>query len=206
MIAEISGKFAWYMARSSGLVEWAIVTASIVWGLALSTRVIRRKGVPAWLLDLHKFLGTLSVVFLAVHLFALWIDNYVYFGPRELFVPLGSSYKPATLALGPLGRGGLPVLWGVISMYFIIAIQVTSWMMRKLPRKLWHRVHLLSFPLFVVATLHGFTAGADNANLLVQWLALTGGLLVFFLVVFRLLAPRRARATKPQSVEPLAAA
>ncbi len=206
MIAEISTKFAWYMARSSGLVEWAILTASIVWGLALSTRIIRRKGVPAWLLDLHKFLGTLSVVFLAIHLFALWIDNYVYFGWRELFVPWGSSYKPLSTALGPLGAGRMPALWGVLAMYMLIAIQVTSWMMKHLSRKLWHRVHLLSFPLFIVATLHGFTAGADNANLVVQWLALSAGLLVFFLIVFRLLAPRRARASRPASVETAAAA
>ena len=86
-------------------------------------------------------------------------------------------------------------------MYLLIAIQVTSWMMKQLSRKLWHRVHLLSFPLFVVATLHGFTAGADNANLLVQWAALSSGLLVLFLVVFRLLAPRRARASRPRNAE-----
>jgi len=53
-------------------------------------------------------------------------------------------------------------------------------------------VHLTSFAMFVFATVHGFTAGADNKNLAVQWVALTGGLLVFLLVMFRLLAPRRA--------------
>ena len=83
MIAEVSQKFTWYVARASGLVAWAIVTASIVWGLVLSTRIIRRKGIPAWLLDLHKFLGTLSVVFVAVHLLALWADNFLYFGPAN---------------------------------------------------------------------------------------------------------------------------
>jgi DMSO/TMAO reductase YedYZ heme-binding membrane subunit len=145
-------------------------------------------------------------VFLAVHLFALWIDNYVAFGGRELFIPFASNYRPATIALGPFGAGRMPVLWGVVGMYLLIAIQVTSWMMRNLPRRLWHRVHLLSFPLFIVATLHGFTAGADNANLLVQWVALTGGLFVFFLVVFRLLAPRRARASGRARIEPAVAA
>jgi hypothetical protein len=49
----------------------------------------------------------------------------------------------------------------------------------------------MSFPLFVLATVHGFTTGADARNLAVQWLALTGGLFVFLLVSFRLLAPRR---------------
>ena len=53
--------------------------------------------------------------------------------------------------------------------------------------------------MFVFATVHGFTSGADNTNLAVQWVALTGGLFVFLLVTFRLLAPRRSpRARQPR--------
>ncbi len=180
-VGAVSSKLWWYAARSSGLVGWAVVTASIVWGLVVSTRLIRRKGVPAWFLDLHKFLGTLSVVFVAVHLLALWADSFVYFGPRELFVPLASSWRPGAVA------------WGIAALYLLVAIQLTSWTMRKLPRKVWHAVHLTSFPMFALATMHAFTAGADNANIAVQWVALTGGLLVIFLATFRTLAPRRSR-------------
>jgi predicted ferric reductase len=181
VLAELNGKLSWYAARASGLVAWAIVTLSILWGLALSTRLIRRKGIPAWLLDLHKFLGTLSIVFVAVHLFALWADNFVYFGARELFVPFASPWRPGAIA------------WGIAATYLLVAIQLTSWMMKRLPRKLWHSVHLLSFPMFVFSTVHGFTSGADNMNLAVQWVALTGGLAVFLLISFRVLAPRRSR-------------
>jgi hypothetical protein len=83
----------------------------------------------------------------------------------------------------------------------MLAIQLTSWAMHKMPRRLWHAVHLSSFALFATSTLHGFTAGADNTNLAVQWGALTGGLLVVFLVVFRLLATRR-RPASPRTVTP----
>ena len=110
------------------------MTLSILWGLALSTRLIRRKGVPAWLLDLHKFLGTLSIVFVGVHLLALWADNFVYFGPGELFVPFASPWRPGAVA------------WGIAATYLLVAIQLTSWMMKRLPRKLWHSVHLTEHP------------------------------------------------------------
>lgn len=63
--------------------------------------------------------------------------------------------------------------------------------MKRLPRKLWHRVHLLSIPMFVLSTVHGFTSGADNTNLAVEWVAVTAGLAVFLLVSFRIVAPRR---------------
>jgi predicted ferric reductase len=171
---------SWYAARASGLTAWAVVTASIVWGLFLSTRIIRGRGVPAWCLALHKFLATLSIVFVAVHVLALWCDNFVYFGPRELFLPMGSSWRPGAVA------------WGIAATYLLAAIQLTSLMMPKLPRRLWHAVHLTSFPMFVSATVHGFTAGADNMNLAVQWVAATGAFLVIFLVLFRIREPRGA--------------
>ena len=192
LIAELNAKLSWYVARSSGLVAWAVATLSILWGLALSTRFIRRRGVPAWLLDLHKFLGTLTIVFVAVHIAALVADNFVYFGARELFVPFASPWRPGAVA------------WGIAATYLLVAIQLTSWMMRKLPRKLWHTIHLTSIPMFVSATVHGFTSGADNRDLAVQWVALTGCLLVFLLVTFRLLAP--SRAARPARAAPARAA
>jgi hypothetical protein len=179
VLAELNPQVAWYAARSAGLVAWALVTAGILWGLALSTRLVRRRGVPAWLLDLHRFLGTLSLVFVAVHLLALWADSYTDFAWSELFVPMASAWRPGAVA------------WGIVAVYLLVAIEVTSWLMRRLPRRLWHAVHLSSFGLFVVATVHGFQAGADRQALAVEWLALTGGTFVVFLGVFRVLAPHR---------------
>ncbi len=180
MMAQLDPKVSWYVARSSGLVAWAVVTASVVVGLALSTKFVRRRGVPAQLLDLHRYLGTLSVVFVAIHLVGLWADSFVHFGPSELFVPFASSWRPAATA------------WGVLAFYVLAAIQLTSWAMRRLPRRLWHAVHMTSLGLFAAATVHGFQAGADAANLAIEWMCLTGTTLVLFLVIFRLLAPRRA--------------
>jgi DMSO/TMAO reductase YedYZ heme-binding membrane subunit len=126
-------------------------------------------------------------VFVGVHLFALWADNFVYFGGREMFIPFASQWRPGAVA------------WGIAATYLLVAIQVTSWMMKRLPRKLWHSVHLLSIPMFVFSTIHGFTSGADNKNLAVQWVALTGGLAVFLLISFRVLAPRRSRGGAARS-------
>lgn len=181
MLAQLNPQLAWYAARSSGVVAWALVTASILWGLALSTRLIQRRGVPAWLLDLHRFLGALSLVFVGVHVVALWADSYTYFAWSELFVPMASSYRPGAVA------------WGIAAIYLLIAIEVTSWLMRRISRRVWHAVHLTSFGLFISASVHGYQAGADRGALVVQWLALTGGTLVLFLVLFRLLAPRRSQ-------------
>lgn len=188
MIA-MTTKLSWYVARSSGMVAWALVTASILWGLTLSSRQIRTRGVPAWLLALHRYLGTLSIVFVVVHLLALVADNYVYFGWKELFVPMATKWRPG------------PTAWGIAGFYLLVAIQITSWLIRRLPRKLWHAIHLSSFVLFVAGTVHGFQSGADRSNRLVQWAALVGSVLIVTLVVFRLLhrSPWRKRNHRGQS-------
>jgi predicted ferric reductase len=132
------------------------------------------------LLDLHRYLGTLSLVFTAIHLVGLWADTFVKFGPSELFIPFASAWRTRAVA------------WGILAMYLLVAIEITSWLMRWLPRRLWHSVHLSSFILFVAVTTHGFLAGSDRSNLALQWVALTGCTLVGFLATFRLLAPRRS--------------
>ncbi len=186
----MTSKLSWYVARSSGLIAWVLITASIMWGLALSSRLVRRRGIPAWLLALHKYLGTLSIVFVAVHVGALAADKYVSFGWAELFVPMVAKWRPG------------PTAWGIVGMYLLIAIQATSWLMRHMPRAVWHTVHMSSIALFVSGTIHGFQAGADRSNRLIQWSALVGGMLVVTLLMFRLLTrsergsrTRRSRTT-----------
>jgi methionine sulfoxide reductase heme-binding subunit len=180
-----STKLTWYVARSAGLVAWMLVAASIIWGLLLSGRVVRRRGLPAWLLDLHRFLGTLSLMFTAIHMAGLYFDKYVNFGWANLLVPYSTKWKPGSVA------------WGIAAFYLLIAIQLTSWAMKWLPRKVWHTIHLSSCLLFVFGTIHVFTAGTDRNNHLIQWItAMTVGVVVVLLVVRLLTRKQPALASE----------
>jgi predicted ferric reductase len=173
----------WYTARAGGLVGWGLVTATVVWGLALSTR-ITRKPRPAWVLDLHRFLGTLSVVFVGVHVLGLMADSYTHFGPASILVPFASSWHP------------LAVAWGVVGLYLLVAIQLTSWLMRWISRRVWRAVHFGSFALFVATTIHGLTAGTDAGNVAVRWFALMSCAVVGFLTLVRITTTRQTRAPR----------
>ncbi|MEZ5166580.1 MAG: ferric reductase-like transmembrane domain-containing protein [Acidimicrobiales bacterium] len=142
----------WYVARSGGILAWVLVTLSVLWGLALSTKILGKAGAPAWLLDIHRWFAALSIVFTVIHVLALVADSYVHFGWSELFVPMASTYEP----------GG--VAWGIVGFYLLIAIQITSLLMRRIPRKLWRYVHFTSFVVFAMATVHRQQAGADATN------------------------------------------
>jgi DMSO/TMAO reductase YedYZ heme-binding membrane subunit len=175
VIATMNPQVWWWLARATGIVAWCTVVASIVWGLTLSSKLVRRRKVPAWLLDLHRYLGTLTLVFVGVHVAALAADNYVDFGLRELFVPMASAWRPGAVA------------WGIVALYVLLLVQISSWCMKRLPRKVWHRIHLMSFVVLVAGTVHGALAGADRAELLVQFGAVAGTTVVLFLVMLRVL-------------------
>lgn len=190
-VLRVNPHLWWYVARASGITAWVLLCASVVFGLWVSIRLTRKRIKPAWVLDLHRFLGGLALVFTAVHLGGLVADGYVHFGPSELFVPFASAWKPG------------PVAWGVVGLYLLLAVELTSLVMRRIPRRFWRAVHFSSYPLFVVATVHTFAAGTDSGNVVLQWAALVGTTAVVFLTVTRVLAGRPKRAVV-RSVAPSA--
>ena len=169
----------WYMARAGGIVAWALAAAAVAGGLQLSTRLVRRPP-PAWVLDVHRFLGGLSVAFVGVHLLGLAADSFIGFGPGDFLVPFASSYKPSAVALG------------VIAMYLLLAIEITSLAMKRLPRRTWHAIHLTSFIVFVTGTIHGLTAGTDRGNTTFQVACVLVSGLVLMMTLVRILSPRRS--------------
>jgi sulfoxide reductase heme-binding subunit YedZ len=169
----------WYSARAAGVVAWALVVASVIFGLALSRRFVARPR-PAWVLDFHRYLGALAVVFTAIHVSSIGLDSYVSFGVAETFVPLQSTWHPAAVA------------WGIVAMYLLVAIEGTSLLQRHLPRRLWRAVHFLSFVLFGVVTLHALSAGTDTSGGLAYGLAWTSVGVVALLTGVRIVAAGRA--------------
>jgi predicted ferric reductase len=142
-------QFWWFVARASGMVAWALITLALVWGVLLATRVLKPHDKPGWLLDLHRWLGTLAVGFLAVHLAALVADNYVTFTLLDLAVPFGSSYQRFAVGLG------------VLAMYMVVVVQLTSVYMRKIPKRWWRAIHLWSYVAVLLTSWHAVLAGTD---------------------------------------------
>ena len=177
----------WFVARSGGIVAWGLVTLSVCWGLFLSTKAVAKASQPKKLLDLHRFLGGLSVIFTAIHVAGLVLDNYVHFGWYEILVPWGSEWKPTAVA------------WGVIGMYLLIAVEVTSLLMKRIPRAIWLQIHRLSFGLYIFATLHGLQAGTDTLNAWYRMAMLASINIVAFLTVVLVFAHRKASQTKTQA-------
>lgn len=173
----------WYLTRSSGVVAWLLLTAAVLFGLVVRTKVGAAPAKPPWWLDLHRFLGGLATLFTGVHLATLVADSYVHFTLVDLVVPGASEWQPGAVA------------WGVVALWLLIAVETTSLLQKRLPRRLWRWVHVTSFPLFWLATFHFLAAGTDahSRPVIVLVLAASGAVL-FFTVTRALLPQRRARA------------
>jgi len=53
------------------------------------------------------------------------------------------------------------VAWGVVAMYLLAAVELTSLARRRLPKRLWRLTHGLAFPTFALSTVHVLTAGTE---------------------------------------------
>ncbi|MCU1393578.1 MAG: Ferric reductase like transrane component [Ilumatobacteraceae bacterium] len=171
----------WFLSRGSGIVAWTMLGTTCLLGIAMSTPRMRLAR-PVWLLDLHRWVGSLAVITTGLHLTGLVADSYVHFGWSEILLPQASAWKRSA------------VTWGVIAFYLMVVIQLTSWTMKHLPRRLWHAIHLFSYVLFGCATVHGALAGTDRGNrLYIGGVAL--GISLVTLGLFVRIARRRARAS-----------
>ena len=169
----MSGTLPWYVARAAGLVSWALLAAATLWGLALSTKVLGKRPRPNWLLDMHRWLGGTALAFTAVHVIALLGDQYVHFGLNSILIPFASKWHPVAVA------------WGVVAAYLLLAVELTSLARAHLSKRFWRWVHTASFVLFVMATIHGLSAGTDTKSVAARLVALAVGTVFVGLTAMR---------------------
>lgn len=139
----------WNLTRATANVSWALILLSVVIGVLMSTRALKKIDRPAWMRDIHSWLGGLALIFAALHVVTLILDNFVTFTIVDVLVPFTSNWKP------------IPVALGIFSLYSLAAVQVTSLMMKKMDKQVWRRIHMLSYVLFATVVVHALTAGSD---------------------------------------------
>jgi len=173
----------WYLTRSTGIVAAVLAVASLVWGLFFSSRNTGNRLRPNWWLALHNWLGGLTLGFIGLHMFVSFLDTETGLRLVDLFLP--SS------------RVGWAIGWGVVAawLFAIVVLPSVARVRRRLPRRAWHVVHLLSIPAVVLTLVHAFQSGSDAATTyFTRGLALLVGLGVYPLTI-RLLGLRSKRRT-----------
>jgi len=168
----------WLLARASGLTAYALLTATVLMGLTVKSRIVK----PAAAVDLHRFVALVALGMLGLHGVSLALDRTVHIGPAALVVPGLSPYRPVAVALG------------VVALELAALLVLTFPLRRRIGIQAWRRLHKLAYVAFVAATVHGLAAGTDSARHWVFALYLSAVAAVTFATAARVLSPpMRAR-------------
>jgi sulfoxide reductase heme-binding subunit YedZ len=175
----------WLASRASGIVAILLITASVLLGLGMATRMLRRRGLTPMLAPVHEQLALAGLIAIAVHGITLLGDPWLHPGLVGIAVPFAMPYRTPYTAMG------------VIAGYLAAVLGLSFYVRTRIGVKRWRVLHRLTSIVYVLAVIHVLGAGTDADT---RWLRLTliaSGAPVVFLLLVRLL-PERASAAPPQ--------
>ena len=164
----------WFATRGAGVVSLILFSAVACLGLLAVARTQSVRWPRFLTVELHRNLALLSVVFLGIHIVTAILDPFTNLGIGAALVPLASSYRP------------LPVAFGVVSVYLVLAVIITSLLRERIGHRVWRAIHWTSYLSWPLAVEHTLTSGSDSFSL---WLLAVQGacvLAVSLALVWRL--------------------
>lgn len=165
----------WYASRAGGLVSYTLLWASVIWGILASSRPFSSRLSNAAVLDWHRILSIAALAFGTLHAGVLLLDKHSEFGLGDLLVPLHSNKSPVATAMG------------VIALELGLAIAISVKFRKYMGVKAWRQLHMLSYPVFVLAFAHSVAMGTDARNSIVMGVLALSGLCVVFATAFRVI-------------------
>ena len=140
----------WDTARAGGLVSYVLLTGAVALGLILRNRWQSSRWPRLVTNELHGYVSLLALVFIVVHVLAVAVDPFTHFGLHAVVVPFATHYRPLWMSLG------------IVSLYLLLAVWVSSRLRQRIGHRLWRRIHALAFAVYAAATLHGLGTGSDT--------------------------------------------
>ena len=176
----------WETARAAGLASYALLTTTVAMGLVLGSRFQSKRWPRRVTNELHGYVSLLALVFIGVHVLAIAIDPFTHFGLAGVLIPFVSHYRPLWTALG------------IVTLYLLAAVWVTTALRTRIGHRLWRRIHLLAFVIYAAGTLHGLGSGSDTRTVWALALYTASVTIVGSLVAARLLVPA-GREARPRA-------
>lgn len=143
---------SWYMSRATGIVAYVLLWLVIFFGLSFRNPMLKRFVAPIYKLDMHVYLSLLTFVFVLTHGIVLMFDAFMHFSLIDVLVPFVAD---------PGMINTQAVAWGIIGLYILFILIVTSLLRAWLPQKLWRWLHFLHVVLFGLVAAHVLMIGTD---------------------------------------------
>jgi hypothetical protein len=137
----------WDVARASAFVAFACYTLVVAWGIGLSARSWRP---PAPALAFHRFLASLGLVALGIHIGTLMLDRFARVTLSSL---VGLDPRPG-VAIGAVA------LWLAVALPLSFRLKQARWM----TQRAWRTLHYFGYAVWGSALAHGVMTGTDSRS------------------------------------------
>ncbi|WP_336789878.1 ferric reductase [Paenibacillus sp. MMO-177] len=176
----------WTTTRASGITSYLFLFLSTVAGITIGSRLIKNKAKPI-VLTLHQSAGWFGFLFGMMHGAVLLFDKYVGYSVSGLLIPFTAESHPVLTGIGTL------------SFYMTFIVILSSDLMKKLGKKVWKMTHMLAFPGYFLALLHGLLIGSDSSYPWAEAMYGATGIIVVALTVYRVWTVKKGNREAPKS-------
>lgn len=152
LAAQQSSTVLWYLTRATAIAAYVALALATICGMLRG--IARGAGERlSWVVDeLHQVLATSFAGLVVLHLVTLYYHTFIPFSLSNFLWPGSQPYRPFAVNLG------------VLALYTLVLVLVSTWFRRFIPYRFWRRIHYLSFATLVLVTVHGLLAGSDSGE------------------------------------------
>jgi sulfoxide reductase heme-binding subunit YedZ len=165
----------WFASQALGIVAILLVGISVAAGLVMSSRIVRRPGLPAKLKRFHEASTLVTLGLILGHAGLLLFDGWLRPGLTGIALPFALAYRPAFTGIG------------IIAGWLAAILGLSFYVRRRIGVKTWRAMHRFTIVVYLLALGHVVGAGTQGRS---WWmLALLGALTapIVFTFTYRML-------------------
>ena len=182
----IPAQYGWWLAsRASGVVALLLVTVSVLIGLTMASKIVRKRGAGPVLVRIHEQTALAGLVAIAVHGITLLGDQWLHPGVKGILVPFAMGYRPVFTGLG------------IIAGYLAMLLGLTFYVRRRIGTKLWRKLHRATVLVWAFGLIHAIGAGTDAGSAWLREFMVATSIPIVVLFAIRMLRKPAARR-KPE--------
>lgn len=145
----MSDSILWYATRGAGIVSLVLLTGVVMLGIVSAMRWQSASWPRFLTTGFHRNLALTTLGFLALHIITAATDPFTALGWNAALIPFSSPYRRLWLGLG------------VVALYLMLAIIVTSLLRPLVGYRAWRAIHWLTYAMWPIALIHTIGTGTD---------------------------------------------
>jgi hypothetical protein len=161
----------WYLVRAFGLISVVLLVILIIFGIGMITGFTFRFWEPVKAWAIHKAIAIAFIFSLAGHIFFLLFDSFQRYTLKMIFIPFA---------------GSIWLTFGILGMYLLIIITISSLIIIDTKKYLWKIIHLSSYLAIIFVFFHALNMGTDLKHgwLRISWIII--GFIIAIGIIMRL--------------------